>query len=114
MDAINYKTAQNVHQESLENMLYILSFDWFGKLEVLDEWDTSLKKTCQEMKGIKYMGRWAPNNARYHWCYIFETDDYGKPTAALNKARPGYTRDYSKVTHSIVEVYSGPVDKTKL
>jgi len=72
------------------------------------------KKTCQEMKGIKYMGRWAPNNACYHWCYIFETDEYGKPPAALNKARPGYTRDYNKVTHSIVEVYSGPLDKTKL
>jgi hypothetical protein len=92
-------------------MLYLLSFEWYGNPDQLKEWDASFKKTCEEMKGIKYMGRWAPMQSQYHFTYMFDTDDYNKPNIVLTKARPGYTRDYNKVPHSKVEVYQGPYDK---
>jgi len=87
-------------------VLVIQHFDWFGPQEELDKMDKAIKKACKEMEGVEYKGRWSSHQARYHFCYLFKVDEYGKVMEAWNKI--GYKRDYSKLTHSVMEILGGP------
>ena len=87
-------------------MLVIQHIDWFGSQDELSKMDEAIKKACKGIEGIEYKGRWSSHQARYHFCYLFETDVYMKIMDAWGKAN--FKRDYSKLTHSVMEVLGGP------
>ena len=87
-------------------MLVIQHFDWFGPENELKTMDEAIKKACGQINGITYKGRWSSHQARYHFCYLFDTKVYMKIMDAWGKA--GFERDYNKLTHSIFEVLGGP------
>ena len=92
--------------QKVQNMLVIQHIDWFGTSDELKEMDEGIKKACGELDGIEYMGRWSSHQARYHFCYLFKTEVYMKVMDAWGKA--GFERDYSKLTHSVMEILGGP------
>ena len=84
---------------------YILShFDWFGPIEELEEWDQRYKKLWDGSDGVELLGRFAPQNKKYHWTYIFKARDFN---AWVNRKQPdpAYKRDYTKFTHNELEYY---------
>jgi hypothetical protein len=89
-------------------MLLISYFDFFGEEAELKKWDKEWKKASKETDGIKFMGRYASHQARYHWCYIFETDSYDKMMEAYGKIP--LERNYNVITHNIVEAFNGPLN----
>jgi hypothetical protein len=89
-------------------MLLISSFDFFGDEALLKKWDAAWKKACEETKGITYKGRYASHQARYHYCYIYESDSYDKLMEAFGKI--SMKRDYNVITHNVLEAFNGPLD----
>ena len=90
-------------------MLIIQNFDWYGTPEDLNKMDEGIKKACGEIDGLVYKGRWSSHQARYHFCYLFETDTYMKIMDAWGKG--GFVRDYKQIPHSVFEVFGGPQHK---
>ena len=90
-------------------MLLINSFDFFGDEAELKKWDKAWKKACEETDGIKYKGRYASHQARYHWRYIYKADGYDKLMKAYGKV--SLKRDHNIITHNIIEAFNGPLDE---
>ena len=86
-------------------MLQMYYFDWFGNQEELKEMDKYWKKACDKVEGITFKGRWVPHQPKWHYVYIFDTDDYMKFNEAWLKSGAA-PRDYSKFTHGSVHVLS--------
>jgi hypothetical protein len=88
-------------------MLILLHIDWFGSAEELQESDNSLRKACDEIDGVKYKGRFTPNQKKYHWTYLFKAENLASWEKAWEKMSES-PRDYNKLTHGELEYYQGP------
>jgi hypothetical protein len=88
-------------------MLVLLHLDWFGSTDELGESDEEVKKTCSETAGVKYQGRYTPNQKKYHWTYVFMADSFACWEDAWNQMakRP---RDYQKLPYGELEYLQGP------
>jgi hypothetical protein len=88
-------------------MLQFYYFDWQGTSDELKEMDEHWKKGCEMVEGITFKGRYVPHQPKYHFVYIFKTDNYSKFTEAWQKSGAPQ-RDYSKVSHGSVHVFTEP------
>ena len=84
--------------------MYILSyFDWFGPIEELEDLDKKFKKHFNGSEGVEWLGRFGPQNKKFHWTYFFKAKDFN---AWVNrKPVEGFKRDYNVLTHNIVEYF---------
>jgi len=88
-------------------MLILLHIDWFGPAEELQESDESIKKACTETDGVKYKGRFTPNQKKYHWTYLFKAENLASWEKAWDKMSES-PRDYKKMPYGELEYYQGP------
>jgi len=89
-------------------VIVLLYFDWFGTAEELKELDEKVMAACAKVEGVEYRGRYAPDNRKYHFVWLFEVESYDKLSEVLTgpKAPP---RDYKKLTHGTFEMLRGPL-----
>jgi len=89
-------------------VIVLLYFDWFGTAEELKKSEEKLTAACAELDGVEYKGRYAPDNRKYHFVWLFEVESYDKLLEVLTgpKAPP---RDYKKLTHGTFEILRGPL-----
>jgi hypothetical protein len=58
--------------------------------------------------GVKYRGTYAPDNRKFHFVGMFETESYGRLMEILmDPENP--PRDYTKLTHGTFEILRGPL-----
>ena len=82
-------------------MKMISYIDWNGTMEELEKNDKAIEAAAKK-HGIKYMGRMAPHNQKYHWAYFFEGDSFEN----WMKMAASLPRDYSKVSHQVIEYFT--------
>ncbi len=83
--------------------MYVLeSYDWFGPIEELNELDKKLKKHFDGKHGVEFLGRFAPQQTKFHWTHFYKVKDW---KAWVNHPEMEYKRDYKVHTHGIVEYY---------
>ena len=84
--------------------MYILRhFDWFGSIEELEKLEADVKKLWDGSDGVKFLGRFAPSNRKYHYTWFNKaTDDI---TWANRKRLEGFKRDYKILTHMVDDIY---------
>lgn len=89
-------------------MIVLLYFDWFGTAEELKESEKKQIAAFAQADGVKYKGRYAPDNRKFHFVYMFEVESYEKLLEFLMgpKMPP---RDYKKLTHGVFEILRGPL-----
>jgi len=84
--------------------MYVLShFDWYGSIEELTKLEEGMKKVCEGIDGIKFLGRFGPHNKKFHWTWFFKSKDMG--TWEKLQWPEGYERDYKILTHQVNEYY---------
>lgn len=89
-------------------MIVLLYFDWFGSAEELKEMEEKMTAAFAKVDGVKYKGRYAPDNRKFHFVYMFEVESYEKLfEVLLNPRMP--PRDYKKLTHGVFEILRGPL-----
>lgn len=89
-------------------MIVLLYFDWFGTIEELEELEEKLRVAWAEVGGVEYKGRYAPDNRKFHFVYLFEVESYDKLTKVLTGPEMP-PRDYRKLTHGTFEILRGPL-----
>jgi hypothetical protein len=89
-------------------VIVLLYFDWFGAMNELEEMEGKMTAAFARSDGVEYRGRYAPDNRKFHFVYVFETSSYEKLLDVLMgpKMPP---RDYKKVTHGTFEILRGPL-----
>ncbi len=90
-------------------MLVLLYFDWFGTPEELKTFDRETKAAIAHAGGVRFRGRYAPDNREFHFVDVFETESYEKLLGALTGPNAP-RRDYSKLTHGVFELLRGPLE----
>jgi len=89
-------------------VIVLLYFDWFGTAEELKEMEEKMTAACAEVGGVEYEGRYAPDNRKYHFVYVFEVESYDKLLEVLTSPKMP-PRDYKKLTHGTFEILRGPL-----
>ena len=89
-------------------MIVLLYFDWFGTAEELREVEEKLTAVCAEVGDVEYKGRYAPDNRKFHFVYMFEVKSYEKVLEVLTGPEMP-PRDYKKLTHGTFEILRGPL-----
>jgi hypothetical protein len=89
-------------------VIVLLYFDWFGTAEELKEGEEKLAAVCAEVDGVEYKGRYAPDNRKFHFVYMFEVKSYEKLLEVLTSPEMP-PRDYKKLTHGTFEILRGPI-----
>ena len=89
-------------------MIVLLFFDWFGTAEELEELEEKMKAACAEAEGVDYRGRYAPDNRKFHFAYVYEVEGYDKLLEVLTGPEMP-PRDYRKLTHGTFEILRGPL-----
>ena len=84
--------------------MYILQhFDWAGSIEDLEELDKNFKKLRDGSEGVEFLGRYSPQNKKFHWTFVFKAKDF---KAWTNKSTQDfYKRDFKELTHAVNEYY---------
>jgi len=90
-------------------VIVLLYFDWFGSTEELKEMEEVLTAACAKAAGVEYKGRYAPDNRKFHFVYVYNVESYEKLLEVLldPKMPP---RDYKKLTHGMFEILRGPLE----
>lgn len=88
-------------------MIVLLYFDWFGTAGELKALEEGLKIACAEAEGVEYKGRYAPDNRKFHFVYMFEVESYDRLFEVLTGPEMP-PRDYTKLTHGTFEILRGP------
>jgi hypothetical protein len=58
--------------------------------------------------GVKYKGTYVPDNRKFHFVGMFETESYDRlMEILLDPKNP--PRDYTKLTHGTFEILRGPL-----
>lgn len=84
--------------------MYILQhFDWLGSIEKLEELDKNFKKLRDGSEGVEFLGRYSPQNKKFHWTFFFEAKDL--KTWTNMKSQDFYKRDFKELTHVVTEYY---------
>ena len=89
-------------------MIVLLYFDWFGTVEELEAMEQGLTAALAEAGGVEYKGRYAPDNRKFHFVYVFEVESYDRLSGVLTGPEMP-PRDYKKLTHGTFEILRGPV-----
>jgi hypothetical protein len=89
-------------------VIVLFYFDWFGPAKELSEMEKTLKAITAKSVGVKYMGTYAPDNRKFHFVGMFETESYDKLMETLMDPK-NPPRDYKKLTHGTFEVLRGPL-----
>ena len=89
-------------------MIVLLYFDWFGTAEDLEELEEKMMPVLTQADGAEYRGRYAPDNRKFHFVYVFEVESYDKLMEVLTGPEMP-PRDYRKLTHGTFEVLRGPL-----
>ena len=93
-------------------MIVLLYFDWFGTAEELSEIEDKMAAICAKKEGVEYRGRYAPDNRKFHFVYMFEAEKYEKILEVLTDPEMP-PRDYKKLTHGAFEILRGPLKEWK-
>jgi hypothetical protein len=87
--------------------MYIIQyFDWMGTREELEEQTKLREKVCAEIDGVKYMGRKAPHNDKYHFAHFYEANDYNTFLNVFREMAKHGERDYKKEVHTEMKIFS--------
>jgi len=89
-------------------MIVLLYFDWFGSAEELNELEEKMNAAFAQADGVEYKGRYAPDNRKFHFVYVYEVERYEKLMEVLMDPEMP-PRDYRKLTHGVFEVLRGPL-----
>lgn len=89
-------------------MIVLLYFDWFGTVEELGALEEQTETVYAKADGVEFKGRYAPDNRKFHFVYVYETESYGRLLEVLMdpEAPP---RDFKKLTHGTFEILRGPL-----
>ena len=86
------------------NTVYILQhFDWYGSIDDLKELDKKFKKLRDGSEGVEFLGRFSPQNKKYHWTFVFKAKDF--KTWTNMTPQDFYKRDFKELTHAVYEYY---------
>ncbi len=88
-------------------MIVLFYFDWFGSAKELGDMEKTLMTTAKG-SGVKYMGTYAPDNRKFHFVGMFETESYDQLIQILMDPK-NPPRDYKKLTHGTFEILRGPL-----
>ena len=89
-------------------MIVLLYFDWFGTVKELEEFEEEAAIVYAKEDGVEFKGRYAPDNRKFHFVYVYETYSYGRLLEVLmSKQMP--PRDFKKITHGTFEILRGPL-----
>ncbi len=88
-------------------MIILTHFDWYGTSEKLKKFDEAWKKNCEKHDDTTFMGRYGPWNKKYHWTLFTKVKDI----STWQKLNDGFEfeRDYTELSHLVLDVYEGPV-----
>jgi hypothetical protein len=89
-------------------VIVLLYFDWFGTVEELEEFEEEAAIVYAEEDGVEFKGRYAPDNRKFHFVYVYETDSYGRLLEVLMGPEMP-PRDFKKLTHGTFEILRGPL-----
>ena len=87
--------------------MYVLAhFDWFGSVEELDNIALRLKEMFNGSKGVKFLGRFGPQNRKFHWTHFYTAKDLVTWATEYEKADWSWFNYDRKVHgHEILEYY---------
>ena len=83
-----------------------MHFDWNGTPEELEAFTDTYKKIAETMRNLKFIGRMAPMNKKYHFTLFMEFKDWKTFQKMGEKWFAENTRSYEKLTHAEYEFYS--------
>ena len=88
-------------------MIILTHFDWYGTAEKLKKFDEAWKKNCEKHEDSTFMGRYGPWNKKYHWTLFTKVKDI----STWQKLNDGFEfeRNYTELSHLVLDVYEGPV-----
>ena len=89
-------------------MIVLLYFDWFGTTEELEELEEKMIAVFAQADDVEYKGRYAPDNRKFHFVYVFEVESYDRLMEVLTGPEMP-PRDYRKLTHGTFEILRGPL-----
>ena len=89
-------------------MIVLLYFDWFGTAEELEELEEKMMPSLTQADSVEYKGRYAPDNRKFHFVYVFEVESYDRLMGVLTGPEMP-PRDYRKLTHGTFEILRGPL-----
>jgi len=65
-----------------ESMIVLIYFDWFGTVEDLEGFEEATIVYAKE-GDVEFKVRYAPDNRKFHFVYVYDTDSYGRLLEAL-------------------------------
>jgi len=85
----------------------LLYFEWFGTVEELEEFEKAVN-VYAEADSIEFKGRYAPDDRKFHFVYVYETESYGRLLDVLMDPKMP-PRDFEKLTHGMFEILRVPL-----
>ena len=89
-------------------MMLLEWMDFRGTEAELKELDKLARTSAEKVKGVEYLGRFAPLSAKWNWAYFYKIPSmttYEELDKLWSKV---YKRDYSKMPHVTFEFLAGP------
>jgi uncharacterized protein with von Willebrand factor type A (vWA) domain len=75
-------------------------FDYNGSMDDLEKRTKQVEKVANATEGVKFMGRYAPHNRKFHFVFVYEAESYNHMWNAWNKLE----RDYNVMSHVVIEL----------
>lgn len=69
-------------------------------MEDLEESTKKVEEAVKTTDGVKFMGRYAPHNRKYHFVFMYEAESYNHMWNVWNKLE----RDYDAMPHVVIEL----------
>lgn len=82
-----------------------ICFQWKGVTEGLKKHYDAVKKTCEGMEGVKFMGLYGPYNERWNWVYMFKAESWEKLREASREWTELYGGRPKQATNLIHRLY---------
>jgi hypothetical protein len=96
-------------EEGKSKMMYLWWIDFRGTEAELKEIDKLAKTVAEKVKGVEYLGRFSPLNAKWNWTYFWKIPSMATWEEIDTLWSKIYKRDYSKLTHDSNEFFMGPL-----
>jgi len=84
-------------------MMVQVSIEFWGSDEDLVVLDKAVKDACKKTEGVEFLGRFLPEQTRWHYTYFFKSDSLTTYDNMLNNFE--YKRDRKILAHDITEFY---------
>lgn len=83
--------------------MVLINCDFWGSDDELEKLDKAYKDMAKITDGVEYLGRYSPNNFKWHWTYFFKVESL---TAWDNGSKNyKYKRDKKNFSHGSVLFY---------